>query len=81
MQQLSRNVFKRIKKMILRKCCKRKRNVLNKLLINKVVNKVEYSRVNIFYKEKHFFCKFTWEYKVTSFSKVKVACRESKDYG
>ena len=47
---MSRNVFKRIKK----KCCKGKRSVLNKLLINKVVNKVEYSRVYIFYKEKHF---------------------------
>ena len=51
--------FKRISKMILllvkrKKCCKGKRSVLNKLLISKVVNKVEYSRVYIFYKEKRF---------------------------
>ena len=40
---------------LVKKCCKRKISVLNKLLINKVVNKVEYSHVNIFYKEKRFF--------------------------
>ena len=44
------------------------------------MNKVEYSRVYIFYKGKRFFCKFIWEYKVISFSKVKVICRESKGY-
>ena len=58
MQQASRNIFKKIKEMILlflKKSCKRKRNVLNNLLRNKAVKKVEYSRVNIFYKEKRFF--------------------------
>ena len=45
-----------VKKLLLKK-----RSVPNKLLINKVVNKVEGSRVNIFNKE-NFFCKFTWGY-------------------
>ena len=45
-------------------------------LINKVVKKGEYSRVHILHKEM-FFCKFAWEYKVISFSKVKVIYRES----
>ena len=45
------------------------------------MNKVEYSRAHIFYKEKFFLCKFAWEYKVVSFSKVKVVCRESQGYG
>ena len=62
MQHARRNVFKRINEMILlfvkKKCCKRKKRVLNKLLTKKVVNKVEYSRVNIFNKEKHFFANF-----------------------
>ena len=69
MQQSSSNIFKRINKVILllsvyismflvKNCCKRKISVLNKLLINKVVNKVEYSHVNIFYKEKRFFANF-----------------------
>ena len=45
------------------------------------MNKVEDSRVNIFYKENMiFFCKFTREHKVIGFFKVKVICRESKDY-
>ena len=39
----------------LKKCCKRKIPVLHKLLINKGVNKVEYSRVYIFHIEKRFF--------------------------
>ena len=70
MQQASRNIFKKIKEMILlflKKSCKRKRNVLNNLLRNKAVNKVEYSRVNIFYKGKRFFYKFTLEYKINFF--------------
>ena len=33
------------------------------------MNKVEYSRVYIINKEKRFFGKFAWEYKVISFSK------------
>ena len=58
MQQASRNIFKKINEMILlflKKCCKRKKKFLNNLLRNNVGNKVEYSRVNIFYKGKRFF--------------------------
>ena len=40
------------------------------------MKKGEYSRVHILHKEM-FFCKFAWEYKVISFSKVKVIYRES----
>ena len=43
---------------------------MNKLPVNKVVNKDEDSRVNTVDEEKCFFYKFTWEYKVISFSKV-----------
>ena len=68
MQQASRNIFKKIKEMnFTKKSCKRKRNVLNNLLRNKAVKKVEYSRVNIFYKGKRFFYKFTLEYKINFF--------------
>ena len=42
---------------------------MNKLLVNKVVNKVAYSRVSIFLKKTGFFFKFVWEHKITSFSK------------
>ena len=41
--------------LLVKKCCNRKTIVLNKFLINNVVNKVDYSHVYIFYKEKRFF--------------------------
>ena len=74
MQQASWNVRKR---------CNRNRSkfLKNKLLNNKVVNKVEDSPVNIFCNEKQIFFRLTWENEVISFSKAKVICVESKDYG
>ena len=57
MQQASRNVFKRINKMSLlfvKKKVYEERKCYKKILINKIVNKVEYSRVNVFYKVKRF---------------------------
>ena len=61
--------------------CSRKRSVLNKLVINRVVNKVEYNRINIFYKEKETrssFDQFTREYKVISFPKLKLYAESPK---